>query len=456
MRAVLCYAPSHIVKLSSAIGGLGGKMRFIRLSAPIIVQWEVTPDCNNECVHCYNYWRTDKGEAKGSVQSTTLSIAAEQLIQNKVFHCVITGGEPLLVFDRIYPLIASLSLGGVQVSVNTNGVMLDREKAVRLKEAGVKRILVSLVSGDPNLHDDITQRGGSFARTVEGIVAASLSGIVVSVNMVVTKKNLASVNETAKFLQGIGVRIFSATKASAPMNCPDFSDLALTREEFQKMLQELARIKEEMGLEVDSLEHYPACSFPDSTTRSLFGNRLCSAGKTACTIGYDGFVRPCSHSHLIYGHISDGLQQAWTNLDPWRGEDLLPTECKRCNHLPQCSGGCRAEVYAKTGCISGFDSYGMGSERVPMKNPTKAPRVIKGDVFAFSPLMKHRPESFGGIVYVSTNNWLCIDLPLYHFVSSGVERFRLSDLANVLFVSEEEAKKTALLLLSKKLLIERR
>ena len=31
----------------------------INLKYPPVVHWEVTPKCNHNCIHCYNYWRKD-------------------------------------------------------------------------------------------------------------------------------------------------------------------------------------------------------------------------------------------------------------------------------------------------------------------------------------------------------------------------------------------------------------
>ena len=31
----------------------------INLKYPPVLHWEVTPECNHNCIHCYNYWRKD-------------------------------------------------------------------------------------------------------------------------------------------------------------------------------------------------------------------------------------------------------------------------------------------------------------------------------------------------------------------------------------------------------------
>lgn len=435
-------------------------MKFMKLSAPVTVQWEVTPWCNNRCIHCYNYWRANPQDQQKIIVSEAyldvLSAATEQIIANHVFQCTITGGEPLAVLEHIFPLIGKLVQNGVQIALNTNVTLLTRTKARLLKEIDKIGILTSLMSNDPGLHDELAQREGTFQRTMRGIAIAKEAGLRVSVNMVVTKRNLNDIYQTAQFLNGVGIKSFAATKASKPSSCDDFSSLALTKEEFQFMLQTLARVRSELGINVDSLEHYPACSFPDSATRTFFGSRICNAGKTACTIGFDGLIRPCSHSHLTYGHVKEGLNKSWSNLKCWRTGELLPTQCQQCSHLYQCSGGCRMEAYATTGSISGSDPYANGPECVPLKTVLPLLEARDDASYCFNPDLKHRPEEFGSILFISPRNWLPVTSSLYTFMLSGARNFKVDQLASVLSVSEKEAKRTTALLLSKKILVERR
>lgn len=119
--------------------------RFITLSAPITLQWETTPWCNEQCIHCYNYWRKSPN-LKPNVTKETTEIwnkITSEIIQNKVFHTTITGGEPLSVFRQIYPYLEKLTDNNVNVAMNSNLTMLTTEKAHLLKEIGIKSVLTS-------------------------------------------------------------------------------------------------------------------------------------------------------------------------------------------------------------------------------------------------------------------------------------------------------------------------
>lgn len=103
---------------------------FKELSAPVTVQWELTPWCDRECMWCYNYWRAEfVTTPKISEEAIRIHEAAvADLIANRVFHVTVTGGEPLGVITKYYPLLQMLRDKGITISVNTNLSLLDERK----------------------------------------------------------------------------------------------------------------------------------------------------------------------------------------------------------------------------------------------------------------------------------------------------------------------------------------
>lgn len=192
-------------------------MSYKTLSAPIMVQWEVTPNCNHNCVHCYNHWRTKEPVIIRGEKGTSLNeIVVQEIISNKVFAVNITGCEPLMVIEQIAPSIRRLTENGVQVTMNSNLTLLTKERAQLLKESGIKSILVSVPSGDAKTCDQITEKKDSLQRIVSGILIAKESGIRVFPNMVVSRVNKNQIDETAKLIASLGLEHFAATRASDP------------------------------------------------------------------------------------------------------------------------------------------------------------------------------------------------------------------------------------------------
>ena len=64
-----------------------------------------------------------------------------------------TGGEPLL-FNGIYDLIRFATEEGICTSLGTNGTLVTKEVAKKLKESGLKKVVVS-IDGNKKTHDKI-------------------------------------------------------------------------------------------------------------------------------------------------------------------------------------------------------------------------------------------------------------------------------------------------------------
>ncbi|EJS66483.1 MULTISPECIES: GTP 3',8-cyclase MoaA [Bacillus] len=99
----------------------------------------------------------------------------------------LTGGEPLLRKD-LPKLIARLAkLEGLKdIGLTTNGIHLAKQ-AKALKDAGLKRVNISLDAIEDHVFKKINGRNVSTKPVLKGIEAAKAAGLEVKVNMVVKK-----------------------------------------------------------------------------------------------------------------------------------------------------------------------------------------------------------------------------------------------------------------------------
>lgn len=100
----------------------------------------------------------------------------------------LTGGEPLLRKD-LPKLIARLTkLEGLKdIGLTTNGIHLAKQ-AKALKDAGLKRVNISLDAIEDHVFQKINGRNVSTKPVLKGIEAAKAAGLEVKVNMVVKKR----------------------------------------------------------------------------------------------------------------------------------------------------------------------------------------------------------------------------------------------------------------------------
>jgi cyclic pyranopterin phosphate synthase len=99
----------------------------------------------------------------------------------------LTGGEPLVrvKLEELVAMINDLD-PSLDITMTTNGVLL-RQKAKLLKEAGLKRVNVSLDTLHMDRFAEIARRD-AFERTMDGIAAAEEVGLrPIKLNMVVLK-----------------------------------------------------------------------------------------------------------------------------------------------------------------------------------------------------------------------------------------------------------------------------
>jgi GTP 3',8-cyclase len=117
----------------------------------------------------------------------------------------LTGGEPL-VRRNIEQLIEMLAaIPGLDLTLTTNGSLL-KQKARALKNAGLKRVTVSLDALDDPVFRRMNDVDFPVTRVLEGIEAAAAAGLApVKINMVVKRGgNEDSILSMARHFRGTG------------------------------------------------------------------------------------------------------------------------------------------------------------------------------------------------------------------------------------------------------------
>lgn len=396
------------------------------LSAPLDVQVEVTTLCNEACVHCYNFWRGEQFNKEvanfpqKTLQKDQLSHIIAELIQDQVFSVTFTGGEPFLYRTTVIEGIRQAQEGGLDCSLNSNLTIMTPAMADRLREVGLGSILTSLHSFDELTHDAITQRKGSFKRTARGIKVCQEAGLRVAANMVVTRMNQDQVFDTGVFVKELGVKSFSATKATPCLGGTNFSEISINREAFKQMLEDLLRLEKAERIDVNVLMSYPLCALGDGNHFRKFAQRSCAAGVTTCTIGADGGIRPCSFADESYGNIfSESFSQVWRRMGDWRDGSRLPEKCvSECKYFSLCGAGCRMEAKF-AGDRKGMDPLATDSIDVRYSPATEfdhAPSDFWEKRLIITPNLRLRREDFGGIIAPQGRQPVLIDSAAYEII----------------------------------------
>ena len=364
-----------------------------------------------------------------------------------------TGGEPLSVPELTIQAAKILRANHIGVTLNSTLMDLTPEIAKQLRAIGVRTIMTSLISANPTTHDYVTQNPGSWEKTVKGIKLAIEYGFRVNVNMVLTKWNLAELEETGNFVGELGAAVFGATRACAPTPiATEFSQYLISLDELRQSLDALYRLKEKWGYGVDVFEHYSWCALSDVAKYEYLARRKCTAGITSVTIGADGDLRPCGHNPNHYGNIfTDGLAGAWAKMTDWREGIHIQKSCTKCKYVKQCTGGCPVEAENSP---RGRDHHSTGPNDVISlpKLPVLTKEIPVGR-YTFIPEVVLRDEDFGGILGSSKGDIAFVD-PVTLEIARDLKKMPYFDLGNVVSmgVSKEDATIFINQLVSKKIL----
>ena len=118
----------------------------------------------------------------------------------------ITGGEPLLRSDLDLLIGMLAKIPEIEdLTLTTNGYLLDHQ-ALRLREAGLNRVTVSLDTLDDAIFKEMNGRGFDTLKVLEGIQRASEVGLApVKINAVVQKEvNDHTLVDLARHFKGTG------------------------------------------------------------------------------------------------------------------------------------------------------------------------------------------------------------------------------------------------------------
>ncbi|HEU4857713.1 MAG TPA: GTP 3',8-cyclase MoaA [Rhodanobacteraceae bacterium] len=182
---------------------LGRPMRDLRIS--------VTDRCNFRCTYCMpkELFGPDHAFLPRASLLTFEEIArlARLFARLGVSKLRLTGGEPLVRKDieRLVEMLAPTP-GIIDISLTTNGSLLTAAKAQRLKDAGLRRITISLDALDDATFKAMNGVGFPVGRVLDAIDHAIAVGFApVKVNMVVKRgANDACIEAMAEHFRGSG------------------------------------------------------------------------------------------------------------------------------------------------------------------------------------------------------------------------------------------------------------
>jgi len=317
--------------------------------------WEFTLACNLNCIHC--------GSSAGKKRNDELTTEeafklCEDLKKTGCMGVALMGGEPFLRKD-FWQVARKIRDLGMELSVITNGTIVDEETIKKLVLLAPRAVAVSIDAAAPEIHDHIRGRSGACADSWKFVKLALKHNLPVSVITTVHKLNIGELAKMREQLKGRGIAWQVQTAGSEGRR---FSkDLLLDEQEFYSV-----------GLFVESTRRsYSTDEMPVIGAHDLGFNSMmlkntslqqkwegCQAGISVLGIRSNGDILGClsiNDDKYVEGNVRKiGVCELWNSPAAFAYTRYFKPEhagsnCASCKYLDSCKGGCNEMSLMKTG-----------------------------------------------------------------------------------------------------------
>jgi len=341
------------------------------------VSWNLTQRCNLFCTHCY---MSSFPGANTSLDLTTaecFKVMDDMAKVNPSLFLILTGGEPLVRRD-IFDIAAYGSDKGFTCVLGTNGVLLGREEAKKMRTSGLMGASISLDSVDADRHDQFRKLAGSWKNAIRGTRFLQEEGLDFSLHMSVMDWNVVEIPAMITLARDLGAKVLNFFFLIQTGRGTDITDIR--PDQYEEALTYLARAQGVGSQEADTslftrfddpwtspagqsgnlilrakcAPHFRRIIYqldPNSPLLKNYAQGSCPAGKYYCRITPEGDITPCPYMPVSVGNIRQkSFDEIWNTapeLNAMRDPNL-GGRCGDCEFTEVC-GGCRCRAYAAYG-----------------------------------------------------------------------------------------------------------
>jgi GeoRSP system radical SAM/SPASM protein len=324
-----------------------------QFSAPLTFNWTLSYQCNFACSHCYS-----REEVAEELPFEELKLIVDILSEQQVPFINFGGGEPL-IRDDLLDITRYATQKGLNVSMNSNGWLLDYAAAEQIKAAGFKSVGISIDSAVAQSHDEFRNMNGSFERATAALDALHAVGVKTTMSSVISRINFQDFRSLLDLARKHTVsQVFLHNFKCSGRGFKNREDLDLTPEEWQNFYVEALQVKNETKDLLISFDDPVIASLPGYDENPLVKGSSC--GKLSLHLRPNGDITPCGFIPLVVGNIlTDNFEDLWYNspvLNGMRNKEAKG-KCQGCGAYQDCLGGCTARAFATTGDLSEPDPH---------------------------------------------------------------------------------------------------
>lgn len=337
---------------------------------PVVV-WNSTKTCNLKCRHCY--MSSDNKKYQNELTTQEAKSFIDDLADFHVPVLLFSGGEPLIRPD-FFELAEYAQAKGVRPTLSTNGTLITREVAQRIKDIGVGYVGISL-DGLQDVNDQFRGVEGAFQKAMEGIQNCVAVGQRVGLRFTINHHNIQELENIFDFIERENINRVCFYHLVYSGRGTAMKNQDVTAGESRRAMDIIIRRTkdfEDRGLEKEILTVDNHCDGVYMYLKALAegndqqatqikkyismngGNR---SGIAFGEVDPFGYVHPDQFTqHHTFGNVRDRkFSEIWqdTSNPIMAGlkdrKPLLKGRCSQCRFLENCNGNFRTRAEAVTG-----------------------------------------------------------------------------------------------------------
>jgi radical SAM protein with 4Fe4S-binding SPASM domain len=330
---------------------------------PQTAVWELTLQCNLNCRHCGS--KAGKKRDDELTKDELFSLA-DELVDLGLEKVTLSGGEPTMnpLWDKIG---GHLVKQGVQVNIISNGILWDKDYAMKAKDAGFRSAAFSL-DGFEDSHDYIRGVKGSFTKVLKAFDACRSVDLPISAVTTIYRRNLKEIEKLKEFLHEEQVRSWQLQIGTPAGNMKENMELVIEPEDLLEIVPLLAKLRKQKSRPVvyigDNIGYFgPYEEDLRGTGKEIDFWLGCRAGLQVIGIESNGNIKGClslpsklnNEDMFIEGNIrKTSVTDIWCDPDKFSYNrqftaDLLDGFCHTCTYNEICRGGCKWSSFSNTG-----------------------------------------------------------------------------------------------------------
>lgn len=209
---------------------------------PISIQFEMTSKCNLKCKHCYN--RSGGNNYNDAMTGDDwINLAKKLVAKGGLLDAAISGGEPLLLGDKLFEFMDILHEDGTVFNLLSNGFLLDKKILDKLKKYRFYCIQISIDSYSSKLHDEFRGVRGSWNRAARAAYMIALTGIPLRISSTILPRDIEHLEEFVHMAINLGASYLAIGEILPSGRAFENEDLLLSKNELNQFYAEVNKLQ---------------------------------------------------------------------------------------------------------------------------------------------------------------------------------------------------------------------